>query len=864
MKFPVYQWVDRIWQKISEIVFIRFDFDMPLEVLNRLKTCRIIFTLTSGGIIEWLILSSWCRRNGFDAILVSNRKRVLFFSKPKYFFQTLLGRKSHADLFLSEVETGPRLLFCPSREKRKRPFDPTPVENLLSHLCTHTTRKSAVRPFCIIPVLILWRKFARGSSRTPSEYLLGIGSRPNIFGKIWYLIRKRRDSTVRSLSEIYLEIRPIEEAAVPEETEAVQTAKSVRRKVLIEINRELRVVIGPRYLSTHSVKESLLKDPDFQSFLNLYSKQEKIDKKKVMMLAYKNFGEIVANYRYRTIEVFYVLLTWLFTKVFEGVETKEEELQDVRDLMKTRPIVFVSAHRSHFDYLVIPYVLFLHDMVTPHIAAGLNLKFWPIGSLLRSGGAFFIRRSFRGDLLYSTCLKKYVEYLLKNRIPIKFFIEGTRSRTGKMLAPAYGLLKMVLDTVQRNACEDVALVPVSISYDQVPEQGSYGRELSGGQKTKESARNLIRSGKLIKNRFGRVHLHFAKPILVRQIFQSEITQKQDSTLTLQKAAFQVCKSINDATPITPTSLVATVCLASRTPTLSLQEILALCSTLGNYALSAGNKMMTDDEESLRRAIESNMRRLHREGTLRIVDNSVPRLYFCEDTKRIFLSYYRNTGIQGFVLPSIVLLSFFQSLNSSSDNFSNQFEKHILELRNLMKFEFFFDTTERFKIAAEKTVKYFFGTYPNGSLRDSLSCLIRRLLKWDTASLYMRILGDLLESYSTTCQFFIETPTNTAIDKKSLAQKVLRFATSRFENEKGHYPESVSVQNYSNAILLVENLKCLSFEPKDQDVRLVINPELLQQTARIFSSYLSLAQENIELLLIQKGFKIYSPGIDFKM
>src|SRR5690606_36993833 len=101
----------------------------------------------------------------------------------------------------------------------------------------------------------------------------------------------------------------------------------------------------------------------------------------------------------------------------------------------------------------------------------INLAFWPVGRFLRMGGAFFIRRSFRGDPLYSLCLKKYVEYLLKNRYNIKFFIEGTRSRSGKMLAPAYGMLKMTLETYRQKACDDIAIIPVSICYDEVPEQG---------------------------------------------------------------------------------------------------------------------------------------------------------------------------------------------------------------------------------------------------------------------------------------------------------------------------------------------------------------------------------------------------------
>ena len=140
---------------------------------------------------------------------------------------------------------------------------------------------------------------------------------------------------------------------------------------------------------------------------------EGIDKKKVMMRAYRYLTEIVANYTYRFIEVMSVVLIWLFDRISDGIVWRREEVSVVRETMKTKPIVFVASHRSHLDYLVVPYVLFFEDIVTPHVAAGINLNFWPVGPFLRMGGGFFIRRSFRGNALYSLCLRKYIEYLLE-------------------------------------------------------------------------------------------------------------------------------------------------------------------------------------------------------------------------------------------------------------------------------------------------------------------------------------------------------------------------------------------------------------------------------------------------------------------
>ena len=211
----------------------------------------------------------------------------------------------------------------------------------------------------------------------------------------------------------------------------MRVAKNTRRKILVLYNQEMRVVLGPRFLSPLSVKETLMRDPEIQKMILETAEREGVDSKKVMARAYQNLTEIVANYHYRFIEVMYVLMTWLFNRVFDGLVAREDELQKVREIMRTKPVVFIPCHRSHLDYLVLPYVMFIHDMVTPHVAAGANMNFWPVGPFLRLGGGFFICRSFRGDPLYALCLKKYVQYQIKNRYNVTFFIEGTRSRSGK-------------------------------------------------------------------------------------------------------------------------------------------------------------------------------------------------------------------------------------------------------------------------------------------------------------------------------------------------------------------------------------------------------------------------------------------------
>lgn len=850
----LYHWVDRLWQWIAETVFVRFDFDLPVEHLKQLaKNSKVTFALTHVGVIEFFIISSWCRSQGLGAIQVSNRLRILLLAKPSYFFQILFRRKSYAQLFMSD-NPGPRLLFCPSNERAKV-FQPIPVERLLGEIYAE---QAGEKPLHFVPLLILWRKHLRETSRKISEYVLGLGSDPTLMGKVWYLLWARKDSTVRALKDFPQLHKNDEMFEGSDDTPPMKLAKTTRRKILVETHKEMRVVLGPRYLSPHSVKETLLRDPEVQRVIEEVAAAEGVDKKKVMSRAYQNLTEIVSNYRYRTIEILYVLLTWLFNKISDGLSVKDEEFQRVRELAKTKSVVFVPCHRSHFDYLIIPFVLFKQDMVTPHVAAGINLAFWPAGGILRSGGAFFIRRSFRGDPLYSMCLRKYVEYLLQHRLNIKFFIEGTRSRSGKMLAPAYGMLKMVLEAQRNHVVEDAVLVPVSICYDEVPEQGAYSKELSGAQKTQESASELIKSRGVIKRNIGKVYVRLADPLYAREIQQSAQALGLDPKITLQKTAFEICKRINDVSPITPKAIVSSILLGHRLNTLSLEEILRLAQRFASYSERAGFPLSVEEVGSFKRAVEQTVRRLHKGGVLSLSEDQVPRAYSLDSRKRVLLNFYKNNSIHCFVSPSIILLALFQTLKEASPHdaagsFKDRFGQVALNLRNLLKFEFFFSPSQVFLQELDRNAHFLLNdeNWANQSVSQCLATIGTQIKSWDDFCVYMRLLGELFESYLTTLEFLKANP-GFKLDKKTLQQKILKFGEARTATR---YPESVSTQNYSNALLLYENLKFIRIVTQDDKKIYEFDrwDEKMEAQSGQLASYLDLMDLDIGSFLKQRGF-----------
>lgn len=814
MLSKLYELIDLIWKKISNLVFVRFAFDFPEDRIPRNEpTQQLVFSLTHGGIVEWLLLSSWCRKNGLGAILVANRRKILLFSKPLIFLQVVFLNRSFSDIFLSE-EPGPRLIFCNPGE-RKELFKPTEAESLIASLYENERKNPGAGLYRFVPVFICWRKHVRGGSRQLGEYFLGLSSNPNILGKIWYLARKRTDSTVRALSPIFFSARDGSEVNDNlDELDSNKIARMVRRKIIVAVNQEMRVILGPRYFSPVFIKETIMRDPDVLKLVEQISQEQGIDRKKVMGQAYHFLTEISANYKFRFIEVMYVVLTWLFKKIFEELVVVPKQIQDLRETLKTKSVVFVSCHRSHLDYLVVPEVLFVEDIVTPHIAAGVNLSFWPVGPFLRMGGAFFIRRTFRGEPLYSLCLQKYIEWLIKNRINIKFFIEGTRSRTGKMLPPAYGLLKMILQTYEDRQVDDIALVPVSISYDEVFEERTYGKELAGAQKERESAKGLIRSRSLFKRNLEKVYVRFAPSLSLKAEVPLTEHFTSDSSLSLQKLAFQLCKSINDVTPITPKSVLSSVLISHEKTELALEDILRASDCLVSYVTFSQFELSVSGlENDFKRSIETGVKKLLQQQVL-IPQQQVPIRYSLEDRQRINLIFYKNNALHCFNLPSIVLLAGLSILSEplQSESMLDGIKRQSLVLRNLLKFEFFFSPTQGFLAEMEKALSFLCqdAPLPGLSVADFRNGLKRRFPELSDASVLLRLNRDILESYLITFEV-LRTQAGKMEEQKFLLQHLVREGVRRVENNENYRPECVSTQNFTNALKLMENLGLVKTE-----------------------------------------------------
>ena len=361
---------------------------------------------------------------------------------------------------------------------------------------------------------------------------------------------------------------------------------------------------------------------------------------------------------YESLRVADRFLRWLWNKLYQGIQV--ENADRVRKLaLEGHEIVYVPCHRSHIDYLLLSYVLYHQGLVTPHIAAGINLNFWPVGGMFRRGGAFFIRRTFKGNRLYSTIFREYLSELFHRGYAVEYFIEGGRSRTGRLLAPKTGMMSMTLQALQQQQSRPITVVPVYVGYEHVLEVDTYAKELRGAAKEKENAGLVLRVIKKLRN-LGKGYVNFGEPITLNAYLNQNFPEwkepPEDRPQWFNKAvdavSHQVMVNINKAAAVNAMNLTGTALLSSRQRALSREQLL---EQLSSYQQLLQNVPYSDDivvPAEKPEIMLDHVLSLDRVGILVEKDNfgEIVRL---ERSSAVLMTYYRNNIQHLFVLPSLV-------------------------------------------------------------------------------------------------------------------------------------------------------------------------------------------------------------------
>ncbi len=671
----------------------------------------------------------------------------------------------------------------------------------LGHLITF--QKQSSKPVYLVPQTIVFSSTPVRTTTTFMEILLGSNDNP---GKL-----RRFTALVKNPEKISLEISdPVDLQQFLDRPdirylEPGFQAHRLRQYLVHLLNGLKRSVIGPVLKSREELATDILTQESLQTFMKEHAK----DKNEPLMHTYKRaasyINEIAASYNLNIIYGFEKLLTWVFRSIFEGVSVDRDGLDQIKQLSKRAPVVPVPCHKSHLDYLLLSYVMFKNNMPCPHIAAGANLSFWPLGPLFRGAGAFFLRRTFKGAVLYSRIFSAYIEKLLSEGFNIEFFIEGGRSRTGKLLPPKLGFLSMLLSAHRNRACEDLIFIPVFVGYDRVLEEDAYLVEIEGGKKKPENISQLLGARKFLKKKYGKVYIKFDEPISLN----SYLYQKEMDTYAMDRAGqralsrsigYKLINAINSIAIVTPHGIVACAVLNCPTGRFSKTDLVIRMETYMNLMTfmkaELSDTLTMDPDLALNHVIETFVHRkfieLADESEQEITDTT---RFFVKDNKRPILDYYKNNAIAFFVPAAYTALAI---LKTDTFQFSSQeLTKTYRFLQNLFVDEFSFDEERPCEEQISICLKAFTEDgiiVPNPAMPDyyNLTSEGFRKLNYFSAVLY-----PFLESYKAALLYFETYPKDKHTPKERI-KKIQSYGIKLYKHQEILLKESLSKINYINA------------------------------------------------------------------
>jgi glycerol-3-phosphate O-acyltransferase len=510
----------------------------------------------------------------------------------------------------------------------------------------------------LVPVAIFWGRAAHKESRW---WRLPLTENWVIAGRVRRLLTvvfNGRDTLLHVGEPVSLREAmrggPDDGVAARRIVRALRATLSAQRISTIGPDLSHRRTIVARVLATRAVRVAVRAE----------MRSRRVTRRAALIAAKKCADEIAANYSHTFVRFMSIALGWLWNRLYDGVSFQNaDRLAEVGDGVE---LIYVPCHRSHMDYLLLSYVIYHKGFAVPHIAAGVNLDMPVVGRFLRKGGAFFMRRTFKGDALYAAVFKQYLGLMMARGHPLEYFVEGGRSRTGRLLAPRTGMLSMTVQSHLRDPHRPVAFVPVYFGYERIVEGRTYVGELSGRPKRKESLLGLLRTLPALRRRFGKVHVNLGEPIHLDAVLRDHNPHWRDEAAggpdprrdwlaaAIADLARRIATGINAAAAVSPINLVATALLATprqAMPEADLAAQLELYRALLREAPYGPLVTVVDGggADMIRYAERFGLleRRAHPLGD--ILSMSAP--------DAVLATYYRNNVLHLFAMPSLLACCF---------------------------------------------------------------------------------------------------------------------------------------------------------------------------------------------------------------
>lgn len=538
----------------------------------------------------------------------------------------------------------------------------------------------------IVPVRVFWGRAPEKERSFLRIWLQLSGTFGGRLATLMAVLLNGRNTFVHfsrpiSMRELYLQ-----------EQNPEKLSRKVARILRVHNRQVTASVLGPDLSHRRTLVHQIPNKPLVLKAIEEEAKNKNISKDKARKLALKYADEIASNISYTNVRFLDVVLTWVWNKIYAGVAIHNIDI--LRDVNKDNEIIYVPCHRSHIDYLLLSYVLYHNGLQLPHIAAGVNLNMPIVGAILRRGGAFFMRRTFRDNPLYAVVFDEYLHSVFSGGYAAEYFVEGGRSRTGRTLNPKAGMLAMTVRSYLRDSRKPIIFMPVYTGYEKVFEANSYLGELRGKEKKNESIFDVLGAAmRALKDSFGRVNVTFGQPIYLTEVLNKhqQDWQQQDysaidyrpdwAVAAVDDLAQQVAKGINAATSVNPINLMALSILTTPKQAMDEQQLArqleAYCDLLSANPYHANTVLPEGDGLSwiaYAEELKSIERNKHKLGDI-IQTN---------ERQSVILTYYRNNVLHLLALPSLIACLFINNQRYQLD----EVQKIVQELYPFLQAELF--------------------------------------------------------------------------------------------------------------------------------------------------------------------------------
>jgi glycerol-3-phosphate O-acyltransferase len=607
----------------------------------------------------------------------------------------------------------------------------------------------------------------------------------------------------------------------------------VGRQAQLALARAERELVGLQYKVPRLVVEEIETSSQFRAKVAELAAYLDRPEAEVAHEARGYLHEMVASHSRLAIDAWEQFARWL-SRAY-SVEVDERALEKVRRLSERYPLAFLPSHRSYLDPLVLRSTFHRFGFAPNHVLGGLNVGFWPIGPWARRSGIVFIRRSIRDDPVYKLVLREYIGYLARKRFNLEWYIEGGRTRNGKLRPPRYGLLNYLVGAFEEGGIDDVKLIPVSIVYDQLHEVGAIAAEEHGVPKTPESLSWLVGYARAQGRGFGKVRIEFGETLSLREALEED----RDRGHEVERVAFEVSHRINRATPITETALVTLALLGSEERALTLEELRVTLEPLLDYVrvrqLPTTGALDLNTTEGIAKALDA----LGRHGVVAHYDGGSDPVWWIGPSRHLEAAFYRNSVVHfllGRAIAELVLVRVSEA--QMPDAVVDGWEE-ALRIRDLLKFEFFFARKQVFGQELREELELI---DPGWERRAGEPGAAQDALERSRLLLAPRVLASFLEAYLVAAERLAARDPAAPVEEKAFVARCLGVAHQQRLQGRLKSTESISRELFSNALKLAANRGLLDEDAADLPERREALAEELRTLVRRVNRLRALASE----------------------